>query len=192
MATLGTMSKLIKQFVIISVVSFLVLFFLFKPGKITGPAMEPAYPNGSNFLSFKIAYLLVKPQRGDVVFYKFPGQPYLFIGRIVGLPGETVKIFTGKFYVNNKEINEPYLFPNTKTETQERRKIAEAGQEGEGKIEIVNGEKIIEENKALQIPSGNYFIMGDNRDQSIDSRSFGLVEASGITSKVLFRYSLPF
>lgn len=180
--------KVITFIVFLIILVFISFFFIFKPVNIAGPAMAPNYKNGERYLTNKLAYVISKPKRGDVVVYWYPqSQNYLFIGRIIGLPGESFKIQGGKTSINNKPLIEEYLAPGTTTEAMKRREFKEVG-EFQGKLEEVEGLKVIEEGQEIILPEESYFIMGDNRDEGIDSRSLGFVKLEGIIGKLSLKY----
>ena len=98
------------------------------------------------------------PQRGDVIIFKVPGsESETYVKRVIGLPGETVQITNGIVHINGLALDEPY----------------------------VNGTPY-GSNAAVTVPSGSYFVMGDNRNNSDDSRRFGSVASDHIIGKVLF------
>lgn len=180
--------KLVTFIIFLTILIFLSLFIIFKPVSIAGSAMAPSYKNGERYLANKLAYVISEPKRGDVVVYCFPqNQNYLFTGRIIGLPGESLRIQGGKIFINNKSLVEDYLVPGTITETIKRREFKEIG-EFQGKLEEVEGPKIVEEGQEIVLPAKSYFIMGDNRNESIDSRSLGFVKTEGILGKLSFKY----
>lgn len=130
--------------------------------------MEPTYHDGEYILTDKISYRLDKPKRGDVVVFRSPKNADVdFIKRIIGLPGDKIKIKAGKVYLNDQVLDESkYLDPSVYT-----------GPEG-----------FLAENTEILVPDNHYFAMGDNRTQSSDSRDFGPVTPSEFIGKVFFRY----
>lgn len=145
--------------------------FLFQPNQVKGQSMDPTFHDSEYILTDKISYRLGLPKRGDVVVFKSPKNADVdFIKRIIGLPGERIKIFGGKVFLNGAELDEhDYLDPTVYT-----------GPEG-----------FLSENKEIVVPEGRYFVMGDNRPHSSDSRDFGPVLPSEFIGKVFFRY-FPF
>ena len=139
--------------------------FVIMPFYVKGTAMEPTYKNGD--------YLLINRfskdyQRGDVVIFRYPKNlQQFFIKRIIALPGEKVQLKEGSVYLYNTQhpngykLSEPYLAPDTQT--------------------IGLNENIIE------LASDEYYVLGDNRKASLDSRSFGAVEESYFIGKVWFK-----
>lgn len=142
--------------------------FLFRPFQVTGQAMLPTYANG--------AYLMTKPynaekmviNRGNVVVFKAPKTPEKdFIKRVVALPGDTVMLQNGNVIVNGQTLDESaYTSQGTQTF---------AG-------------TFLQEGQSLSVPAGEYFVLGDNRQYSSDSREWGLVPQANIVSKVDFCY----
>lgn len=130
------------------------------PIRVSGSAMEPTLSDGDRILVGRANQL----KRGDLVVFQFPFDPSKsFIKRIVGLPGETISIdHKGKTFVNGSLIPEPYVPPDKQMYP---RHVQE-----------------------LKIPDDEYFVMGDNRDASNDSRSWGTVPRRLIYGIVLTRY----
>mgnify|MGYP001599530395 CR=1 FL=1 len=159
---------LLFGFPIIAISIFLVTYlFVVQPYQINGKAMEPNYIHGQYYLTSKIAYRNETPQRGDVIVFSPPANPDVdYIKRIIALPGETVELKAGNIYVNDKILEEPYLSSNTET----------------------LGGKFIAENQKIPVPQNQYFVLGDNRTQSSDSREWGLVPREKIVGKVALCY----
>lgn len=119
--------------------------------------MEPNYQDGQLLGINKLAYQVASPQRNDVVAMFFPGETQRrFIKRVVGLPGETVAVADGVVFINGQVLEEPYLDSSTVT--------------------VPNLER--------QLVEGEYFVLGDNRAVSSDSRAWGAVPKSFIIGKV--------
>lgn len=172
----------------ILVLVVLLFFFVFKSVVINGNAMEPTYQNGSKYYVNKFWYITSNPVRGDVVTFHYTQSPqYLGIARIIGLPGEKLKISEGKVFVNGIQLQEDYLPSNTVTKEDSRKEIRDISTDT-GMIEDTNAPRVIEEGKELTIPENQYFMMGDNRSESIDSRGLGLVDRKDIIGKLAFKY----
>lgn len=152
--------KEIVQTAIVSLgIFFFVYVFLVQPHRVKGESMLPTYKDGELLLVEKISYRVYKPSRGDVVVFRAPGDANVdFIKRIVGLPGDTVEVAGGSIYINEKKLTEPYESHGT-----------------QGNIELTLG-------------SDEYFVLGDNRGGSTDSRVFGPVKKSAIEGKAWFVY----
>lgn len=156
---------------IFSISIFLFIYLLVvQPHKIKGASMEPNFPNGEFLLTDKVTYRFREPQRGEVIVFKAPlenGEE--FIKRIIGLPGETISIKDGHVYVNSSQLDEYYLLADLSTSI--------------GQF-LVNKDSIT-------VPADNYFVLGDNRPFSSDSRSWGFVPKDKITGRAWFVYWPP-
>lgn len=143
----------------------LVVFFLIKPVQIAGRAMEPNYRMKEYYLTDRQAYLFATPKRSDVVVYRynFEGKNVLIISRVIGIPGDRIETRNGELWINGQKLDEPYLELNTKTTI--------AGQDF---------------NRVLS--DQEYFVLGDNREHSMDSRKNGPIKQSDIKGKVTTRY----
>ena len=130
--------------------------------KVDGPSMQPSLSTGQYVLADKLAYRLGNPQRGDVVVV-VPNVPtnQEFIKRLIGLPGDTITVQDGQVWINGGKLTEPYI----------------AGPP--------------EYHGAWQLGPDDYFVMGDNRNNSNDSHVFGAVHRRAITGKVQLVYWPP-
>jgi len=154
--------EVLKIIGIVFVVAVLIRYFLFQPFVVEGSSMEPAYHSGEYLFIEKVSYRVNEPERGDVIVFKYPNNPSInYIKRIIGLPGETISIKEGRVYINDQLLSEPYLTPETKT--------------------IVD--KDPSASYEITLPKDNYFVMGDNRDHSSDSRSGWLLPDEYIVGK---------
>lgn len=129
--------------------------------------MEPNFHDGEYLLTDKISYRVGKPQLGDVVVFKAPPTfQDEFIKRIIGVPGDTVMVQNSHVFLNGQELPEKYLTPGT---------------------QIYPG-KFAAEGQVLTVPQDSYFVLGDNREHSLDSRNIGFVPRDKITGKAWFVY----
>jgi signal peptidase I len=156
------------EVIVTSFALFVVVYLLFlQPHQVRGDSMLPNFHNNEYLLTDKITYRFRDPRRGEVVVFQAPGnERFDYIKRIIGLPGEKVRIENGDVYINNQLIDEvAYLH----------------GDNTSGGSFLNNGEQII-------VPENQYFVLGDNRDGSHDSRAWGFVPEENIIGKAWFRY----
>jgi signal peptidase I len=160
--------ELIKIVVISLVIIIPIRYFLIQPFYVKGASMEPNFEDHEYLIIDEISYRFNAPGRGDILVFKYPRDPQqYFIKRLIGLPGEAMQIKDGSVVIYNSQfpegfvLEEPYLAPGLKTYglTEEKIKLSDS----------------------------EYFVLGDNRNASKDSRSFGPVDESFITGKVLLR-----
>ena len=136
---------------------------------IEGPSMQPNFFAGQFLIVSRIHYLLSQPQRGDIVVFDPPGddgtpdEP-LLIKRLIGLPGETVEMRGGQVFVNGTELDESYTKEECRSNCADR---------------------------TWQLGQDEYFMMGDNRNNSRDSRVFGAVTRNRIIGEAIIRYWPP-
>ena len=154
---------------IVVVLALLVMVYLFimSPQEINGASMEPNFHNGEFILTNKVLYKFRQPKRGDVVIFKSPRNKEIdYIKRIIGLPGDTVELKDNAFYVNDQKVEEPYLEPGV----------------------TIFGGSYLQEGQAISVPSGTYFVSGDNRPHSYDSREFGPIALEDFIGVAILRY----
>ncbi len=155
---------LVKLAIIAGITIGLVRYFLFKPFYVSGQSMEPNFLEKDYLIIDEITYRFREPQRGEVIVFKSPlsnGDYYL--KRIVGLPGERVKIDDNKVVIYNSDHPQGMLIDEIY--------IAEKTQ---GSLMII-------------LDSDEYFVMGDNRNSSYDSRRFGAIKRNSITGRAWVR-----
>lgn len=145
-----------------------VRYYLIQPFYVKGASMEPNFHDHEYLIIDEISYRFQEPIRGQVIVFRYPKNPQeYYIKRIIGLPGEEVQIKDGKVLVFNQDnpnglvLKEDYLSDNLETYDSSEIKIS------------------VNENE--------YFVLGDNRSASKDSRNFGPVDKSFVTGKVLLR-----
>lgn len=157
------------QSILIAAAIFLVIYiFLFRPFQVNGQSMYPNFHDREYVLTNLITLRFGNPVRGDVIVFKAPPNPDEdFIKRVVGLPGDTVMVKDGSVYVNGELYDESsYLNPSVKT----------------------YGGTFLRDGDTITVPSGEYFVMGDNRPYSSDSREWGFVPSGNIIGKSFFVY----
>lgn len=137
--------------------------------KVLGHSMDPTLQEGQRLLISRINYLFGEPQRGDILVFNSPSplqenEPAL-IKRVIGLPGETVELIDGAIYINGLRLNEAYLDPD---------------------LETLCSRSRCDESRWTLGPD-DFFVMGDNRRGSRDSREFGPVDRHSIIGEAVFR-----
>lgn len=164
----------IKDFVIelvhVVVISLAIIvpvrYFLIQPFYVKGASMEPNFLDHQYLIIDEISYRFNEPQRGEIVVFRYPNDPrQYFIKRIIGLPGERVRVAGGKVWV----YNDRYPDGQALDEAEYLGGLATGGDRDD------------------KIGPGEYFLMGDNRPASLDSRVFGPVPRSFIVGKVWVR-----
>jgi len=168
--TLGSAGMVLLEFIKIAVLAGitigLVRYFLFKPFVVKGASMEPNFYEKEYLIIDELSYRLREPARGEVIVFKYPENPKeYFLKRIIGLPGERVKVAEGKITIYNDAHPEGFLV--------EEKYLP--------KDLATTGERITE------LGSHEYFVMGDNRSNSLDSRRFGPVDKSLIVGRAWLR-----
>jgi signal peptidase I len=146
-----------------TIILAIVLYFLIDTVvgrvRVENISMQPTLHEGQFILVNKLAYRLGDYQRGDVIVFHYPHNPAEdYIKRVIGLPGDIVRVENGKVYVNDQELEEPYIAsPPAYT-------------------------------NSWQIPEGQLFVLGDNRNQSSDSHSWGFVPVNLVVGRALVVY----
>ncbi len=142
-------------------------FFVFQPFIVKGASMEPSFHNGDYLIVDEISYRFKNPERGEVLVFKYPlDKSQRFIKRVVGLPGEKVDIEKGRVSITSLNGSQIILV--------------------ESYVTTPFSEMILE-NNALMLGHGEYFVMGDNRTHSFDSRNWGVLKEEDIVGRVVFR-----
>lgn len=157
-------TELLKFVVVAAVIVLPVRLFVAQPFIVSGESMSPTFENGEYLIVDELTYRLEAPKRGDVVIFRYPRNPSeFFIKRIIGLPGETVIVKDGTVEVQQKDgtilpLNEPYV------------------------KNLGNGR-----DATYPVDEGNYFVMGDNRPESSDSRIWGLMPRANLIGRAVVR-----
>jgi len=142
--------------------ALIIIVFLYQPVKVEGTSMAPLLSDQERIFINKFVYHFEPVERGDVVVFWYPlDRSKSFIKRVVGLPGETIELRQGRLFINAREWRETYV-----------------------PASYFDGSSY----GPVPIPEGNYFLMGDHRDSSNDSRMFGPVSRSFIYGKAVFAY----
>ena len=156
-------TELLKFALVAIVIVVPVRLFVAQPFIVSGASMEPTFEHGEYLIIDELSYRFGGPERGDVIIFRYPRNPKeFFIKRVVGLPGETVHIERGSISIEHDgkelKLSEPY--------------VTNTG----------NGSSM-----EVRLSQGEYFVMGDNRPQSSDSRSWGALPRENIVGRALFR-----
>ena len=143
-------------------IAIFIVIFVVQPVKVEGTSMQPQLADQDRIFVNRFIYRFKEIDRGDVVVFWYPrDRSKSFIKRVIGVPGDSVEIRKGLVYVNGELINEPYLKPEYR--------------------DFQSLDKVV-------IPKGKYFVLGDHRNSSNDSRKWGFVEKSLIYGKAFFSY----
>ena len=152
------------------VLAFFIRTFIAEPRYIPSDSMLPTLETGDRLVNEKISYRFTSPKFGDIVVFQPPpelqsrgySQDQAFIKRIIGTPGDTVKIDDGKVYLNGNILQEDYI-----------------------------KEPPLQAFQLVRVPQNQYFMMGDNRNDSNDSRYWGFLPKKNMIGKAIFRFWPP-
>lgn len=159
---------LVRDLIFALMVAALAVVFIIQPVKVEGTSMLPHLHDGERIFVNKLIYYddfrwMPRIKRGDIVVFWFPDDPSKsYIKRVIGLPDDMVEMYEGRLRVNGRELDETYL---------------------DSRFNLGHGSWPV-----VKVKPNYYFVMGDNRDNSSDSRSWGLVPKKYIYGKALFRY----
>ncbi len=157
-------TELLKFALVAVVIVAPIRLFVAKPFIVSGASMHPTFETGQYLIVDELSYNFEQPQRDDVIIFKYPKDPtQYFIKRIIGLPGETLSITGGTIHITTTSgttftLDEPYV------------------------KNIGNGSDM-----TVHIPAGQYFVMGDNRPESSDSRYWGLLPRGNMVGRAFVR-----
>jgi signal peptidase I len=173
-------SRTIVEYIVLAVVAvavaLLIQAFLVKPYRIPSASMENTLLIGDRVLVDRISWRFSQPERGDIVVFHAPMAGPVLIKRIIGMPGDEISLKGGFVYVNGRRLDEPY--------------VRRVNGRQEPSLPFTNGLPW-----ALQapykVPAGSYFMMGDNRTDSGDSREFGPIKRDQFVGHAFARYWPP-
>jgi signal peptidase I len=152
----------LRDIMISVAIAAVVIVFLYQPVKVEGTSMMPWLRDQQRIFVNKFVYRFEQIRRGDIVVFRFPLDPTKsYIKRVVGLPGDEVELIRGELFVNGRQIPEPY--------------IREPYQDPSSY-------------SATQVRADHYYVLGDHRNTSNDSRTWGTVARDFIVGKAVFAY----
>ncbi|WP_240610900.1 signal peptidase I [Ammonifex thiophilus] len=153
--------EIIESLVIAVILAVVIRAFILQPFYIPSGSMIPTLLQGDRILVAKFAYWFKDPQRGDIIVFHYPLNPRKdYIKRVIGVGGDVVELRDNHLYINGHLTPEPYLPPGT----------------------------VFPDYGPVKVPPGCYFVLGDNRMNSEDSRVWGMLERRYIIGKAIFRY----
>jgi len=159
--------EIVKITVIALIIVIPIRVFIFQPFFVSGASMEPNFHNLDYLIVDEISYHLGEPKRGDVVIFYYPNDTnQRFIKRIIALPGETIKIEAGNIYIQ-QEIGGEFVLLN--------------------ETEYLPEDIKTKNNESVELKENQYFVMGDNRGSSYDSRIFGPLDKEYMIGKNIFK-----
>ncbi len=185
----------LKSFAVALILALIIRTFLVQSFHIPSGSMIPSLLVGDFILVDKVTYHLREPDRGDVVVFHFPlNEDVYYIKRIVGVPGDKLQIVDGKVYINGKPCeykpagNYTYYEKGEKYEGKLFYEFLPRKKEGEKKHLILKTGIRGDNTEIIIVPEGKYFMMGDNRNNSYDSRFWGFVDRSKIVgiARIIF------
>ncbi|MCU1295896.1 MAG: Peptidase signal peptidase [Acidobacteriaceae bacterium] len=152
----------LRDLIISLLISAFIIIFLYQPVKVEGTSMMPSLDDQERIFVNKFVYRIESIERGDIVVFRYPRDPSKsFIKRVIGVAGDRIRIDSGQVYVNGEPLHEDYV-PH-----------------------VYSDERWYSE---IVVPSNSYFVMGDHRSLSNDSRDFGPVNTRYIYGKAVFGY----
>ncbi|HEX6879899.1 MAG TPA: signal peptidase I [Terriglobales bacterium] len=158
----GTLSAWIRDLLISAAVSVFIIVFVYQPVRVEGTSMMPGLDDQERIFINKFVYRWEPIERGDVVVFRYPQDPTKsYIKRVIGVAGDHIRIEEGRVYVNGRELDEPYVLGYFRDD----RSYPE-----------------------VTVPSHSYFVLGDHRNMSSDSRDFGPIPEQSVYGKAVFVY----
>lgn len=155
----------VRELFLAVALALVIIIFLYQPVKVEGTSMAPELNDQERIFINKFVYHFEPVERGDIIVFRYPRDPRKsFVKRVIGMPGERVEIRAGRVYVNGVELVEAYL-------------------DGSGRDTLSAS--------ALLVPPDHYYVLGDHRTTSNDSRTWGCVHRRFIYGKAVFIYWPP-
>jgi len=154
-------AETVQSLAIALVLAFVIRLLIFQPFYIPSRSMVPALKPGDRIIVSKFDYWFKQPHRGEVIVFKYPVNPDTdFVKRIIGLGGDTLAIRDNNLYIDGKKLEEPYLSQNL----------------------------VMQDFGPVTVPKGTLFMMGDNRNDSKDSRFWGPLDKDLIIGRAIIRF----
>ena len=147
------------------VIMAILYFFVGRPFTVSGQSMYPTLHNGDHMIMSKLGDI----NRFDVVVLQAPDEDKEYIKRVIGMPGDTVEVKNGLLYINGKVVDQPFINTNS-----------------DKKTVFIDDFTLKELTGEDKVPEGKYFVMGDNRGVSKDSRMIGFIDKGSIEGKAIF------
>lgn len=163
-ASAGTWKEFIRFVFIVAIIVIPVRFFVAQPFVVSGASMEPSYETGDYLIIDELTYRFRPPSRGEVVVVRSPIEKRYLIKRVIGLPGETVTLSGERVLIERPGEEDP-------TPVSETYLTFRSNERG----------------RSVELSAGEYFLMGDNRPSSLDSRFWGPLPRDHIVGRVLIR-----
>ncbi|GIM45907.1 signal peptidase I [Collibacillus ludicampi] len=160
----ATLWEWMKSIAIALLLAFLVQKFIVEFFVVSGPSMNHTLANNERLLVNKIPYYFHNPQRGDIIIFQ-ENPTEAWVKRVIGLPGDKIKIDHGQLYINGVKVDEPYI-NNPMSPTYDFPAATPTGKSSS--------------QASITVPPGELFVMGDNRDVSVDSRVIGPIKISQV------------
>lgn len=169
-AALGSALSLLLELVQVLAISLAIIipvrYFLVQPFYVKGASMEPSFFDHEYLIIDELSYRFTQPERGDIVVFRYPADPkQFFIKRVIGLPGETVEVAGGQIKIYNDKNPNGAVLDET----------------------MYLDQMYTAMTRTVTLKNSEYYVMGDNRVASLDSRIFGPVERSSIVGRVWLR-----
>ncbi|MGM0471650.1 MAG: signal peptidase I [Bacillota bacterium] len=157
---LTKLKEYLQAVVVAIILSFLIITFVVQAFFIPSSSMRPTLQPGDRILVNKFIYRFVDPDRFDIIVFKYPINPQKkYIKRVIGVPGDRIKIVEGRVYLNGEALTEDYTLNQGYSNYHE-----------------------------IKVPPHHYFVLGDNRNNSEDSRFWGFVPRKNIVGEALVRF----
>ena len=155
-------AELLKTIIIVGLLAFVIRTFLVQPFIVEGESMSPYFHTNDYLIVDKLSYSFSNPKRGDIIVFKYPNDTSVnYVKRVIGLPGDTIKVADGHVTVNGHQLQESYLAPLVATQ-------------------MLNGRSQAD----YTVPNDSFFVLGDNRPNSSDSREWGFMPKTDLIGRV--------